>query len=463
LFFQELYPGFAAEKVSGHRPQIMFSGHVKRGLDPTDVVDSLMTRGYRALLNIQEASEPEYLDLEAASTSKGLVYVHIPVPYVEAEEGEMYEDRFTLELARQIGLVMLALPRPLMIVSTTAKRASAVWFFDYAVKMNLSSAQVMMLTASAGLGFASDPPLLYWVARFMMMVDTELARNRRVFGDLKFDVDNEDQTWDPNAKDGGSSPEISRSPSKNSFSDDPISTTLVTGPDGKRQTYGDSLTGWSLAAPCPFSNVAFPGFIDAKLGGMGRGDSGPQITFGRFRMGGFAKFKAANWLVNRDYRSVINLGHPEDIDFIDIGNHSRELGLEYMHIPVEEADITTNNYSLNLARIIALSILGMPKPLMIVSGGMKRASAAWIFAHATRWELGSTEVKNLSLSSELNFTLAPKLHAWVEKFMEVADAAIMRGEKVLGDIAISGHNIPQWHLDLSASTYSHTMQRSVSV
>jgi len=361
--------------------------------------------------------------------------------------------------------VVLALPRPLMILSHTAKRASAVWFFNYVVKQNLSSAQVMMLTASANLSFAKHPPLLFWMGRFMMMVDTERSRNRQVFGDQKFEGANEVESWDParspsleagmiprnNSKDSGGNRrppgEIPRLPSKDSGG---LKGTRVTGPDGNPQTFGDTLGGWTLPSPSPFSDVVFPGFIDSEMGGLGRGDdSAPQTTFGRFRLGGFAQFKAASWLVKRQYRSVLNLGHPEDIDFIDFGGQAREVGLQYMHIPVEDGDLISNEYPLNLARIIALSILGMPRPLMIVSGGMRRASVAWLFAHATRWEVGSACVQNLALSPALTFTVSPKLRSWVERFMQVADAAIARGEKVMGDIEICGESVPQWHLDLS--------------
>jgi protein tyrosine phosphatase (PTP) superfamily phosphohydrolase (DUF442 family) len=469
VFLQELYPGLAAEKVTGitgHRPQTMCSGHVKPGLTPVDVAENLVSRGYRALLNIQESWEPEYMDLEAAATSRGLCYIHIPVPHIEEPgEGMMYEDKFTLDLARQIGVVMLELPRPIMIMSRTGKRASAVWFFSHVVKRNLSSAQVMMLTASAGLGFASDPPLLYWVGRFMMMVDAERTRNRKVFGDLKFEGANLVYAWDPFSSErergmsqdsihsGNASKDVGNSP-KNSgkASKKDVRSTTVTGPDGKPQTYGDTLAGWSLDAPCPFSHVVFPGFIDSELEGLGK----TQTTFGRFRLGGFGKFKTASWLVDRQYRSLINLGHSEDIDFIDCGNECRELGLEYMHIPVHSAELMSQDerYSLNLARILALSILGMPRPLMVVSGGMRRASAAWTFAHAVRWDLGSAEVQKLSLSSELNFTLSPKLKDWVDDFMEVADRAIKCGSKVLGDIEITGQNLPCWHLDLSVKPSS---------
>jgi len=225
--------------------------------------------------------------------------------------------------------------------------------------------------------------------------------------------------------------------------------TLVTGPDGKKQSQADTLAGWTLPSPSPFSHVVFPGFIDSDLGGLGSGDSGPQTTFGRFRMGGLARHNAAAWLVDRQYRSVLNLGHSEDIDFIDFGEDARESGLEYMHIPVEDPELRTENYSVNLARIIALSILGMPRPLMIVSGGMRRASAAWIFAHATRWGNGSVQVQKLALKSEINFTEEPRLSAWVDEFMKVADMAIARDQRVLGEIEIAGQNLPQWHLDLS--------------
>jgi len=318
------------------------------------------------------------------------------------------------------------------------------------VKRNLSSAQVMMLTASAGLGFASEPPLLFWVGRFMMMVDTERARNRTVFGDLKMDGANEVDNWDPNDDDTPKRKISSRS-NPTTPQRRPLRMTLVTGPDGKPQSHVDTLAGWTLQATCPFSHVVFPGFMDTEIGGLGRGDSGPQTTFGRFRLKGFAKFNGAAWLVKRQYRSVLNLAHWEDVDFVDFGEDARELGLEYMHIPVEDAEMNASNHSLNLARSIVLSILGMPRPLMIVSGGMRRASAAWILAHATRYELGSAEVQKLSLSSELNFTLSPKLCTWVNEYMKVADAAIERGEKVLGDIEITGQNVPQWHLDLSGS------------
>merc|ERR1712216_640794 len=83
--------------------------------------------------------------------------------------------------------------------------------------------------------------------------------------------------------------------------------------------------------------------------------------------------------------------------------------------------------------------------------GMRRASVAWLFAHATRWEVGSADVEKLSLSPELTFTVSPKLRSWVERVVQVADAAIARGEKVMGDIEICGESVPQWHLDLSTN------------
>merc|ERR1712070_196962 len=127
-----------------------------------------------------------------------------------------------------------------------------------------------------------------------------------------------------------------------------------------------------------------------------------------------------------------------------------------MHIPIQDPDMMGKDekYSLNIARIIALSMLAMPRPLMVVSGGMRRASAAWVFASATRNQLGSQEVKQLSLSGELNYTASPKLSDWVDEFMKVADAAIARGDKVLGDIEIPGQKLPHWHLDLSSKPTS---------
>lgn len=458
VFMKELYPGLAAEVVAGHRPQVMFSGHVKPGFTPEEVVTNLMSRGYRAMLNIQEISEPEFLDLDAASTAQGLLYIHIPVPSCDdAAPGQMHEEKLTLELARQIGIVMLVLPRPLMIMSTqNAKRASAVWFFDYVAKKNLSSAQVMMLTASAGMNFASSPPLLYWVGRFMMMVDAERAHNRMVYGDLKFDQANRLDAWDPNAwgrQISSKGPNAQAEPddmpkkmySRDNFNvpDGSSCLTRVTGPDGKIASAGDTLSGFELPGDCPFQKIVFPGFTDAGVSGSS------QCTFGVLRMSGFAKHKGAAWLDERKYRSVLNLGHSEDIDYVDFGKSARELGLQYMNIPVQDPELNAIDYSLNLARILALTILGMPRPLMIVSGSMKRASAAWTMAYATRWDLGSEAVEKLARSDELNFTKSPKLQAWVNNFMKVADAQLERDGKVLGFIEITGQKLPQWHLDLS--------------
>lgn len=459
VFMQELYPGLAAEMVHGHRPQVMFCGHVKPGNTSEQVVDYLLSRGYRALLNIQESSEPEFMDLEDASTTGGLTYLHIPVPaFEDAEDGQMHEDRLTLELARLLGIVLMVLPRPVMIKSNkSAKRAAAVWFFDHVVKRNLSSAQVMMITASAGLGFAKNPPLLYWVGRFMMMVDTERALNREVFGDLKFKKANELEDWDPN--DTGFVKQVSGSTSASNRTKETLSPRLpkkqrelevkVTGPDGTLQNPADTVIGWNLPSHCPFTKIVFPGFSDATMT-----SSTPQTTFGMFRMAGFAKHSGARWLVERHYRSILNLGHSEDVDFIDLGQGAREQGVEYMHIPVEDPDLKTDDYSLNLARILALTILGMPRPLMIVSGSMKRASAAWTFAYATRWDIGSAEIENMTRSVELNFTLSPKLDTWVKEFMKLADAAIARGDRVLGPVEFTGQKLPRWHLDLSAKTSS---------
>merc|ERR1719215_1272763 len=103
-----------------------------------------------------------------------------------------------------------------------------------------------MITASAGLEFASDPPLLFWVGRFMMMVDAERSRNRKVFGDLKFDGANEDEQWDPN----------SDLPQRNisvatieKAKVDPLRRTLVTGPDCKVQR--SSLACGATVPFCP--------------------------------------------------------------------------------------------------------------------------------------------------------------------------------------------------------------------
>merc|ERR1712023_221741 len=133
----------------------------------------------------------------------------------------------------------------------TGKAASAVWFFNYVVKRDISSAQVMMLTASANLGFASHPPLLFWVGRFMMMVDAVRAQNRKVFGDLKFEGANAVEQWDPNSD----LPQRINSKAIELPKFNPLKSTIVTGPDGKAQSHGDTLAGWSMPSPCPFSDV----------------------------------------------------------------------------------------------------------------------------------------------------------------------------------------------------------------
>mmetsp|Transcript_29766 Transcript_29766/g.72342 ORF Transcript_29766/g.72342 Transcript_29766/m.72342 type:complete len:109 (-) Transcript_29766:144-470(-) len=82
---------------------------------------------------------------------------------------------------------------------------------------------------------------------------------------------------------------------------------------------------------------------------------------------------------------------------------------------------------------------------------MHRASAAWVIAHATRYDLSSSEVEALSLAPEVNYRESPTLEKWVASYMAEADKAQAQQRKVLGKIDIIGQELEDWSIDLAAN------------
>mmetsp|Transcript_17430 Transcript_17430/g.39963 ORF Transcript_17430/g.39963 Transcript_17430/m.39963 type:complete len:460 (+) Transcript_17430:50-1429(+) len=424
-FMNMNHPCGSAKKIHGHEPQTVFSGHIKPDVKSEDAVAYLKYHGYRSIVNIQESWEKEYVDLAAAANAAGICCVNLPCPKVDGEG--MHEDKFTINLAHVTGLVLLGLPRPSMIMCRSAKRASAIWFFSHAVKHDLTSAQVMMLTADAGLPFVGDAPLLYWVARFMMQADEQRNRNRRIFGDIKVSAASELPAWSPTKH---------IEPEAEKFKSHPFAS-------GRQRSTPDR---YEMPGTCPFATVVFPGRV-AQSFGYTEGKV-PQTAFGTLRR----VEGAVDWLTTHKFRAVLNLLPSDEEHFEALESAAQEAGLQHLHIPLPCPDNAGAEevYTLNQARIVALSVLGLPRPLMIVSKQMHRASAAWVIAHATRYDLKSAEVEALSLAPEVNYRECPTLEKWVAAYMAEADKAQAEKRKVLGKIDIIGQEVEDWSIDLAA-------------